>query len=66
MQLAVEIDQALADELHAPVAPGQGIEDLPVEHECHPHSPGCPQRMVERGVIVGAQVATAPHQRAVE
>jgi len=72
-QFGVDANQAVADELHAPVGPGQGLQDRAVEDEGTPHLPRGPQRVVQRpqrvvqrGVIVGAQVATQPDEGAVQ
>jgi hypothetical protein len=63
-QFGIHADQAVADELHAPVGPGQGFQDRAVEDKGAPHLPRCPQRMVQGGVVVGAQVAAQPDEGA--
>ena len=65
-QLGVDADQAVADELHAAVGTGQGVEDGAVEHEHAPHLPRRAQRVVQCRMVVGAQVAAQPDQRAVD
>jgi putative transcriptional regulator len=55
--------QAVADELHAPVGARQRVEDVAVEDEGAPHLARRAQRVVQRGVVVGAQVAAQPDQR---
>jgi hypothetical protein len=62
-QLLVEPLQAVADEFDAPVGARQRIQDRAVEHECAPHAPGRAQGLVQGGVVLGAQVATQPHER---
>jgi hypothetical protein len=50
------------DEFHAPILPGQAGQNVGVEHEHGMHLSALPQGVVERGLIVGAQVAPEPDQ----
>jgi hypothetical protein len=65
-QFGVHAHQAVADELHAPVGARQRVEDVAVEDEGAPHLARGAQRVVQRGVVVGAQVAAQPDQGAVQ
>ncbi len=65
-QFGVHAHQAVADELDAAVDPRQGVEDGAVEHEHAPHLPGCEQGVVQRGMVIGAQVSAQPDQGAVQ
>jgi len=65
-QLRLQPEQAVADELDAAISARQRIEDVAVEHKRTPHPPGRAQCVVQRGVVVGAQVAPQPDQGAVE
>ena len=64
-QLVVQIDQARVDEFDPEIAPRQCIEDLAIEHEHAPDLACAAQRVAQRGVVAGAQVAANPDQRAV-
>jgi hypothetical protein len=63
-QFGIQADQAVADELHTPVGPGQGFQDRAVEDKSAPHLPRCPQRMMQGRMVVGAQVAAQPDEGA--
>ena len=65
-QLRVQPDQAVADEFDAAIGTRQGVEDVAVEDEGAPDTPGRAQRVVQRRVVVGAQVTPQPDQGAVE
>jgi hypothetical protein len=56
-QLGMKLHQALADELHAPVGARQGVQNLAVEHKGYVNLRAAFQGVVERGVILRAQVA---------
>ena len=66
VQLRLQPDQAVADELDAAVGARQGVEDRAVEDERAPDAPGRAQCVVQRSVVVGAQVAPQPDQGGVE
>ena len=61
-QGVVEFHQRFANEFHAPVGPGKQVEDVGVEHEHTPNLPADLERVEERGVVIGAQIAAKPHQ----
>jgi hypothetical protein len=61
-QLGLQLDQRFADELHAPVGAGQPVQDRLVEDEDADHLAAGPQRAIEGGVVVHAQVAAEPHE----
>ena len=61
-QFGVHADQAVADEFHAPVLPRKRIKDVAVEDEGAPHLARRAQRVVQGGMVVGAQVAAQPDQ----
>ncbi len=62
VQVRVELHQRLADEFDAPVRPGQGIQNVGVEDEDAPDLAADLERVVQRCVVLAAQVATEPHQ----
>jgi len=62
LQLGVELLQRFPDEFHPPVDAGEGVQNRPVEHENAHHLPAGPQGLVERCVVVHAQVAAKPHE----
>ena len=62
-QLRVELAHAVVDELDAPVSARQRLEDGGVEHEHAPDLLGGPQCVVQRRVVVRAQIAPEPDQR---
>ena len=64
-QLRVQVGEAVQDELHPAVGARQRIKDLAVEDEDTPDVASRPQRMVQRRMVVGAQVAAKPDQRSV-
>ena len=64
--LPIEVGQALVNELHPPVGARQRVEDVGVEDERAPDPSRRPQGVIQRGVIVHAQVAAKPHERAVQ
>ncbi|MEY2804423.1 MAG: hypothetical protein RL657_1759, partial [Pseudomonadota bacterium] len=61
-QALAQLYQRFADELHPPIGPGQGIEDGGVEDTGHMHLAAVFQGMVERRVVVHAQIAPQPDQ----
>ena len=62
----LQLDDGVPDELDATIgAVGERIEDLGIEHEHAPDRACLLQGVIQRGVIVGAQIAPEPHQRAV-
>ena len=61
-QLVVQVNQAVADELDPPVLARQWRQDGGVEGEHAPNLARGAQRVVKRGVVVGAQVAAEPNQ----
>jgi hypothetical protein len=72
VQAAAALAQALAqrddgpvDELDAPVAPGEAIEDRAIEHENAMQLPACARRLVQAGIVLVAQVAPEPEERRV-
>ena len=65
-QIGIERLDTLPDELDASIGPGQGVQDLPVEDEGAPDFARRLQRMEERRLVLGAQVAPKPDQRRVE
>jgi hypothetical protein len=65
-QLRVQVHEAVANELDAPVGPGQRREQLGVEHEAAPDPPRLPQGVVQGRLVLDAQVAAEPHERGVE
>jgi len=65
-QRRVEVVRALHEELDAAIGARQNIEDLGVEHECAPDLARRTQGVMERCVVVRAQVTAEPHQGGVE
>jgi len=68
-QRAVELDHGGVDELD-PAVGGQSfveqlVQDRPVEDERAVHAPRLPQRVVQRGMVVRAQIAPEPDERGV-
>jgi hypothetical protein len=59
----MQLQHAGVDELHAPVLPtGQGIQNFGVENKGALHPLKAAQCMVERGMVITAQIAPQPHQ----
>ena len=50
-QLRVQIDQRFANELHPPVGPGQGVQDVGIKDKHRVHFDAVFQRMKQRGVV---------------
>ena len=63
---AAQLVDAVANELDTPVAARQGVEDLAVEDEHAPDLARGPQGVVQRGVVVGAQIAAKPDEGTVQ
>ena len=63
-QVFIELDQAADNKLHPAVGAWQGVENLAVEHEQAQHLAAVRQRLVQRLLIVRAQVAPKPDQAA--
>ena len=61
-QLPVQVGQAVNDELDPAIGARQRIEDFAVEDEHTPHMTRRAQRVVQRCVIVAAQVAAKPDE----
>jgi hypothetical protein len=59
-------DDRFVDELDAAVRARQRVEDVAVEDEGAPDPPGRSAGVVERGMVLDAQVAAEPDQRGVE
>jgi len=68
-QALVQFHQGLADELDPAVggqaAFDQWIQDLGVEDEHAPDLPAGLERVVQRRIVLGAQVTPEPHQASV-
>jgi hypothetical protein len=60
-QLFVQVHQAVVNELHPPILPGQSIQNFAVKHEHAPHVVGAAQRVVQGGVVAGTQITAKPH-----
>ena len=65
-QASVELDQRVADEGHAPVVPGQSVQDVGVEDEHAPDAAAGLERVVQGGVVLRAQVAAEPYEGSLE
>ena len=66
IECAVELEQAFADELDAPVAAaGQQRQDLGIENEQTVDPSVVAKGVMKRGMVVAAQIATKPHQRGI-
>ena len=65
-QFRVQHRQAVAQKLHPPIGTRQGVEDGGVEDEGAPDAARAFQRLVQRGVVVHAQVPAQPDQGAGE
>ena len=63
-QCGVQLDQAMPDELDAPVRARQPIQNLAVKDKEAKHLPAGAQGVVQGGVVVCAQVAAKPDQTA--
>ena len=61
-QPRIELHQALAQEAHAPVHPGQGVQDVGVKDKDAPHLATGLEGVVQGGVVFPAQIASEPHQ----
>ena len=61
-QPPIQLLHAGVDEVHPPVAAGQGVQNLLVEDKHAPHLPALAQRVVERRMVVCPQVAAEPDQ----
>ena len=61
-QRRIEVAQAAQNKVQPPVAPGQGVQDVGVEHKHRMHLGALVQCMVECGVVGGAQIAAKPYQ----
>jgi hypothetical protein len=66
LQVQIKLHQGFPDELHPPVpaqaALQQGFENVGVKDEHAPHLAADLERVVERGIVFGAQIAAKPHQ----
>ena len=65
-ELAVELDDAGVDELDTPVRTRQWIENLGVEHEHAPDLARGAQGVMQRCMVIDAQVAPKPDQGGVQ
>ena len=63
-QCGVQLDQAMPDELDAPVRARQPVQNLAVKDKEAKHLPAGAQGVVHGGVVVCAQVAAKPDQAA--
>ena len=63
-QCGVQLDQAMPDELDAPVRARQPVQNLAVKDKQTKHLPAGAQGVVQGGVVVRAQVAAKPDQTA--
>ena len=61
-QLGVQTRQRTHNELHAPVGPGQGVQDVAVQHKDAVQARARLQGGGQGGVVFQAQVAAQPHQ----
>jgi hypothetical protein len=63
LQGSLQLGDAGVDELDTTVGRArERVEDCPVEHECAEDLPRASERVIKRGVIVIAQVASKPDQ----
>ena len=61
-QRRIEVIQAAQNKVHPPVAPGQGVEDVAIQHKHRMHLGAFGQGVVQCGVVGGAQIAAKPNQ----
>ena len=61
-QVAVQNDQGFPNELDPPVGAWQAVQDVAVEDKQAVHLGARAQRMEQRSVIFGPQIAPKPHQ----
>jgi hypothetical protein len=58
----IEVVQAAQYKVDPPVTPGQGVQDVAIQHKHRMHLGALVQGMVQCGIVGGAQIAAKPHQ----
>ena len=61
-QRRIHLHQGGAYEFHAPVAPGQGVQNVGIEHKSAQHALALVQCGGQSQVVLHAQIAPQPHQ----